>query len=177
MDGLHGMTINNILEKVDLLNFIFDEDGNNEKQKEAGTSKVVAPVKAVVMNASDPTSAYLGNLIPPHQIYILFSITYYFIGPKLWNNPISLEDLMDEDSGSGGEAVAMADIFYDNTEEGSSSEMMASSPEPASPASDVVDVKPLIRPSIIVPTRSKLDRMFTRLCGCKRDFFRRHRED
>merc|ERR1740122_244115 len=31
--------------------------------------------------------------------------------------------------------------------------MMASSPEPASPASDVVDVKPLIRPSIIVPTR------------------------
>jgi len=127
------MTINNILEKVDLLNFIFDEDGNNEKQKEAGTSKVVAPVKAVVMNASDPTSAYLG--------------------PKLWNNPISLEDLMDEDSGSGGEAVAMADIFYDNSGEGSSSEMMASSPEPASPASDVVDVKPLIRPSIIVPTR------------------------
>merc|ERR1719323_2855222 len=84
------------------------------------------------MNASDPTSAYLG--------------------PKLWNNPISLEDLMDEDSGSGGEAVAMADIFYD-TSGGSSSEMMASSPEPASPASDVVDVKPLIRPSIIVPTR------------------------
>ena len=80
------------------------------------------------------------------------------IGPKLWNNPISLEDLMDEDSGSGGEAVAMADIFYDNAGE-DSNEMMASSPEPASPASDVVDVKPLIRPSIIVPTRSKLDRM------------------
>ena len=67
---------------------------------------------------------------------------------------------MDEDSGSGGEAVAMADIFYDNAGE-NSNEMMASSPEPASPASDVVDVKPLIRPSIIVPTRSKLDRMFT----------------
>jgi len=132
MEGLHGMTINNILEKVDLLNFIFDEDASNEKQKEVGTSKVVAPVKAVVMNASDPTCAYLG--------------------PKLWNNPISLEDLMDEDSGSGGEAVAMADIFYDNSGE-DSNEMMASSPEPASPASDVVDVKPLIRPSIIVPTR------------------------
>ena len=98
------------------------------------------------------------------------------IGPKLWNNPISLEDLMDEDSGSGGEAVAMADIFYDNAGE-DSNEMMASSPEPASPASDVVDVKPLIRPSIIVPTRSKLDRMFTRLCGGNRDFFRRHCED
>merc|ERR550532_2439838 len=84
------------------------------------------------MNASDPTSAYLG--------------------PKLWNNPISLEDLMDEDSGSGGEAVAMADIFYDTAGE-VNSELMSSSPEPASPASDVVDVKPLIRPSIIVPTR------------------------
>merc|ERR1719499_2617293 len=84
------------------------------------------------MNASDPTSAYLG--------------------PKLWNNPISLEDLMDEDSGSGGEAVAMADIFYDTSGE-VSSEMMASSPEPASPASDVVDVKPVVRPSIIVATK------------------------
>ena len=60
MDGLHGMTINNILEKVDLLNFIFDEDGNNGKQMEAGSSKVVAPVKADVMNAFDPSSAYLG---------------------------------------------------------------------------------------------------------------------
>ena len=63
MDGqtFNGMTINNILEKVDLLNFMFDEDGNNEKQKGAGTSRAsVAPVKAV-MNASDPTSAYLGK--------------------------------------------------------------------------------------------------------------------
>ena len=68
MEGLHGMTINNILEKVDLLNFIFDEDASNEKQKEAGTSKVVAPVKTVVMNASDPTCAYLGNLIT-HQLH------------------------------------------------------------------------------------------------------------
>ena len=150
MDGRHGMNINNILEKVDLPNCIFDKDGNNEKQKEAVTSNLVTPV---VMNASDPTSAY--------------------VGPKLWNNPISPED-----SGSGGEAVAMAGIFYDTPGEGSSSsEMMVSTPEPASPASDVVDVKPLIRPSIIVPTRSKLDRMFTRLCGCKRDFFRRHCED
>lgn len=49
----------------------------------------------------------------------------------------------------------MAGIFYDTPGEGSSSEMMASTPEPASPASDVVNVKPLIRPSpsIIGPTR------------------------
>ena len=62
---------------------------------------------------------------------------------------------MDEDSGFGDEAVAMADTAGEV-----SSELMSSSPEPASPASDVVDVKPLIRPSIIVPTRSKLDRMW-----------------
>lgn len=64
MDGqtFNGMTINNILEKVDLLNFMFDEEGNNEKQKGAGTSRAVAPVKAV-MNGPDPTSAYLGKLI------------------------------------------------------------------------------------------------------------------
>ena len=62
---------------------------------------------------------------------------------------------MDEDSGSGDEAVAMADTAGEV-----SSELMSSSPEPASPFSDVVDVKPLIRPSIIVPPRSKLDRMW-----------------
>ena len=68
---------------------------------------------------------------------------------------------MDEDSGFGEEAVAMADTVGEV-----SSELMSSSPEPASPFFDVVDVKPLdlsiSRPSIIVPvpTRSKLDRMW-----------------
>ena len=77
---------------------------------------------------------------------------------------------MDEDSDSGsGAAVAMADIFYDNTGE-------VSSPEPGSPASDVVDVKPLIRPSIIVPTRSKLDIQIQ--CGdYKCLLLRRHCQD
>merc|ERR1711879_996822 len=41
--------------------------------------------------------------------------------------------------------------FYDNTDDGSM--MLTSSPEPASPASDVVDVKPVVRPSIIVATK------------------------
>merc|ERR1712079_905377 len=80
------------------------------------------------MGSSDPTSAYLG--------------------PKLWNNPITLEDLMDEDGGSG-EAVALSDIFYENSE---GSPMVTSSPEPASPTmSEPADVKPAMRPSIIVP--------------------------
>ena len=78
---------------------------------------------------------------------------------------------MDEDSDSGsGAAVAMADIFYDNTGE-------VSSPEPGSPNSDVVDVKPLIRPSIIVPTRSKFDRVKILCAGIKRLLLRRYCKD
>ena len=69
MDGqtFHGMTIHNILEKVDLLNFMFDEEGNNEKKKEAGTSKIATPNKGV-MTASDPTSAYLGKTEKNHKM-------------------------------------------------------------------------------------------------------------
>merc|ERR1711879_808507 len=41
--------------------------------------------------------------------------------------------------------------FHGNTDDGSM--MLTSSPEPASPASDVVDIKPVVRPSIIVATK------------------------
>jgi len=124
----HGMTIHNILEKVDLLNFMFEEDGGTDSHKKDGVSKDSGSGKKVIKSSSDPTSAYLG--------------------PKLWNNPITLEDLMDEDGGSG-EAVALSDIFYENSE---GSPMATSSPEPASPTmSEPADVKPALRPSIIVP--------------------------
>ena len=65
---------------------------------------------------------------------------------------------MDEDGGSG-EAVALSDIFYENSE---GSPMATSSPEPASPTmSEPADVKPALRPSIIVPhTKSKLILIF-----------------
>ena len=74
------------------------------------------------------------------------------IGPKLWNNAITLDDLMDEDSTGGGEGVSINDVFYDNQ----NSPMVMGSPEtaPSSPESSV-DVKPDIRPSIIVPIKSK----------------------
>ena len=65
---------------------------------------------------------------------------------------------MDEDSWSG-DAVALSDIFYENSE---GSPMVTSSPEPASPTmSEPADVKPALRPSIIVPpTKSKLILIF-----------------
>ena len=51
-----GMTIHNLLEKVDLLNFIFEDDGDGSFK---GTEKPIDVTKTVVRN-SDPTSAYLG---------------------------------------------------------------------------------------------------------------------
>ena len=53
-----GMTIHNLLEKVDLLNFMFDEDGEGGVK---GTEKP-SDVSKTVVRATDPTAAYLGLL-------------------------------------------------------------------------------------------------------------------
>lgn len=111
-----GMTIHNLLEKVDLLNFIFedDSDGSNKgKEKTPELNKTVT--------SSDPTSAYLGPR-------------------NLWSNPITLDDLMDDDS-NGGEMVNMKDVF--------DSSSASSSPPRMS------DVKVFDRPSIIVPVKNE----------------------
>ena len=116
-----GMTIHNLLEKVDLLNFIFedDSDGSNKgKEKTPELNKMVT--------SSDPTSAYLGPR-------------------NLWSNPITLDDLMDDDS-NGGEMVNMKDVFETSS---------ASSSPPR-----MSDVKVFDRPSIIVPVKSKKDIIF-----------------
>jgi len=135
MDGqlFHGMTINNILEKVDLFNFVFDEDESGNKEMKDGST--LGPclntqvTEKTVIKAPNPTSAYLG--------------------PKLWNNPITLDDLMDEDNGSPGTSPSMSDVFYGSNSD--VSPMMLTEPE--SPDSD--DIKPVIRPSIIVPPVKK----------------------
>jgi len=115
-----GMTIHNLLEKVDLLNFIFEDEGDGSSK---GTEKVSAISKTVV-RPTDPTSAYLG----PRNIF---------------SNPISLDDLMDDDSNSGGEMVNINDVF-DTT----MSPMSASSSPPRSPEN-------MSRPSIIVPVKKE----------------------
>jgi len=114
------MTIHNLLEKVDLLNFMFEDDSE-------GSNKVKenSPELARTVNISAPTSAYLGPR-------------------NLWSNPITLDDLMDDDS-SGGEMVNMNDVF----EAPSSPCSSASSPPRIS------DVKPFVRPSIIVPVKNE----------------------
>ena len=127
----HGMTINNILEKVDLLNFMFDEDENGSKKKE-GESSGNKTMDKTVIKTSDPTSAYLG--------------------PKLWNNAISLDDLMDDESGDNN--IIMNDVLYNSNSSPTGSPMMTGNQSPPS-SPESFDIKPLIRPSIIVPVRSK----------------------
>ena len=62
MDGqqLHSMTIQNILEKVDLFNFMFDDDESSEDQKEEGVNQDSGKI-VIRSNAADPQSAYLGE--------------------------------------------------------------------------------------------------------------------
>merc|ERR1719191_176612 len=97
---------------------MFEEDGDGSSK----WSEKPSDNKIVVRN-TDPTSAYLG----PRNIF---------------SNPITLDDLMDDDSNSGGELVNINDVF-----ENSATTMSPGSP-PASP-------EVMTRPSIIVPVVKK----------------------
>jgi len=106
---MDGVTIHNILEKVDLLHF--DEDSDSSPEKTSGNDDGSIKKKF----STNPTKAYLG--------------------PKLWNNSITMADLMDEDG-------TLSDIFQDDE----SPILFTLVPEPEPAASP-----PIIRPSIIVP--------------------------
>jgi hypothetical protein len=75
------------------------------------------------------------------------------LGPKLWNNPISLPDIMDDDEPSDvmnmEEFLAENNLHFDVEPQGSPMWGEA----PVSPP--VVDIKPQPRPSIIVAPKSK----------------------
>jgi len=114
------MTIHNLLEKVDLLNFIFEDEGDGSSK----STEKLSDVGKTVVRATDPTSAYLGPR-------------------NLFSNPITLDDLMDDDSNSGGEMVNINDVF----DTGSPMSASSSSP-PRSPEN-------LTRPSIIVPVKKE----------------------
>ena len=58
---LHSMTIHNILEKVDLFNFMFDVDESSKDQKGEAVNQDSGKI-VVRSNAADPQSAYLGEL-------------------------------------------------------------------------------------------------------------------
>merc|ERR1719191_1801016 len=92
---------------------MFEEDGDGSSK----WSEKPSDNKIVVRN-TDPTSAYLG----PKNIF---------------SNPITQDDLMDDDSNSGGEMVNINDVFN-----------ISGSSMPASPEN-------LSRPSIIVPVKKE----------------------
>ena len=70
----------------------------------------------------------------------------------MWNNAITLDDLMDEDS--TGEGVSVTDVFLDN--QNSPTVMGSLETAPSSPENSYsFYIKPDIRPSIIVPIKSK----------------------
>jgi len=131
----HGMTIRDILEKVDLFNITTVEEDTRKEKKEfspmaLGNYSTNEDGKTIVQ-VSDPTSAYLG--------------------PKLWNQPISLPDLMEDDDEPSDimnmdEFLAENNLHFDI--EPQHSPMWGG--EPVSPPTQVVDIKPQTRPSIIV---------------------------
>jgi len=81
-----------------------------------------------VIPVSDPTSAYLG--------------------PKLWNNPISLPDLMDDDEPS--DVMNMEEFLAENNIEFDLNPQASPMWGEAPVSPPVIDIKPQPRPSIIV---------------------------
>jgi len=116
-----GINISNILEKVDLFTFDPEEVDTSKEQKNTDNTFNFLSENdqdKILLNASDPTAAYLG--------------------PKLWSNPISLEDLMKEEDISDQSVVSMSEIF-------SETNLASMIPEDGSS-----EVKQARRPSIIV---------------------------
>jgi len=135
------MTIQDILQKVDLFNFTAEEGlekiRKDTKDSATDNSNDSHEEKAQISNAA-PSSAYLG--------------------PKLWNNPISLPDIMDDDEPS--DVMNMEEFLAENNltfnfdpQQTPSSPQMFSAP--VSPP--VIDVKPQTRPSIIVAPKRPLE--------------------
>jgi len=117
-----GVNICNILEKVDL--FTFDPD-EVEPKADTTLSRFMNDnandQEKFFINAADPTAAYLG--------------------PKLWSNPISMEDLMKEEDISDQSVASMSEIF-------SGTNLVPMTPEVEQKGPS--EVKQAKRPSIIV---------------------------
>jgi len=139
-----GMTIRDILEKVDLVN-INEPTGNPAKNQKSSMmmDHESSPERKTLISVSDPTSAYLG--------------------PKLWDNPISLQDLIAEDEPSDvmnmDEFLAENNLSFDIEPQQEHEQEQGDSPmwgeAPVSPP--VFDVKPIARPSIIVAPKRKVE--------------------
>jgi len=135
-----GMTIRDILEKVDLVNIsdVSENPGKNPKLSSI-SDRETSPAGKTLISVPDPTSAYLG--------------------PKLWDNPLSLQDLIAEDEASDvmnmDEFLAENNLTFDIEPQQQQKESPMWGEAPVSPP--VFDVKPIARPSIIVAPKRKAD--------------------
>merc|ERR1712025_320642 len=98
-----------------------------------------SPAGKTLISVPDPTSAYLG--------------------PKLWDNPLSLQDLIAEDEASDvmnmDEFLAENNLTFDIEPQQQQKDSPMWGEAPVSPP--VFDVKPIARPSIIVAPKRKAD--------------------
>jgi len=147
----HRMTIRDILEKVDLFNITMEDDLVSKEDKEKDLSKNLNGSSnfhksgdgKTVIQTSDPTSAYLG--------------------PKLWDQTISLPDLglETEDQSSYADVINMDQFLAENnllpqeemevTLTVPTVTLSPVSPQPVSPpAMEMKEMKPVLspRPSI-----------------------------
>jgi len=137
----HGMGIRDILKQVDLSNIMEVEGGSETdksiKQITLGNLETSQHGKNII-SVSDPTSAYLG--------------------PKLWDNPISLADLIDsnesnETNEEPSPVMSMEEFLAENNLtfdiEQQESPMWGEAPV-SPPKFDVKPITPITRPSIIV---------------------------
>ena len=138
INGWHGMTIKDILQKVDLMNVSSQNVGVRQKSETETTSVITVsnPTKLKlgksVIQQSNPTSAYLGKTKDNFQIRF---DKFLIPGPKLWDNSITISNLgledeeeeEEEESGPYSEVMNMEDFLAENNIK---MDMMESSPEP-----------------------------------------------
>jgi len=137
----HGMGIRDILKQVDLSN-IMEVEGSSETDKNVKVGNMETSLHGKnIVSVSDPTSAYLG--------------------PKLWDNPISLADLIDanetdETNEEESPVMSMEEFLAENnlTFDIEQQESPMWSQAPVSPPA--FDVKPITRPSIIVAPKREV---------------------
>ena len=182
----HGMSIRDILDKVDLTDDTSNQSevGQSNLGKEATTMiRVSAPTKLQLSSSNgkrtNSTAAYLGknqtlrNLKPTKK--------FRSSGPKLWENPISISsigleaerELEDEEDENINEVMNMEDFLAENNikfdlaeEDRSPNQIVIEVPVfPSSPISESPvasppssDIKPLRqeRPSIIISPKRKI---------------------
>jgi len=140
--GSQGMTIKDILEKVDLFNICVEDDVQMKEKNHMKNSE-----GKTVIQVSDPRSAYLGPKLWDKQI----SLSLDLEGDHS-NDVMNMEEFLAENNIDLG-ILGKKEIVDDNSSNNSFESMEVSTPQgfwgnPDSPESR--ETKPVIRPNVIM---------------------------